>query len=85
MIKLEDRVAGVTGASRGAGRGIALALREAGATVYVGGRSTRANATTDGRPKTIEETAERGFSRDWKLCELPALLQKSVLMQKSEG
>ena len=57
MKKLEGRVA-VAGASRGAGRGIALALGEAGATVYVSGRSTRAGATTDGRPEMIEETAE---------------------------
>jgi NAD(P)-dependent dehydrogenase (short-subunit alcohol dehydrogenase family) len=55
---LTDRVAVVTGASRGAGRGIALALGEAGATVYVTGRSQRTAGTTDNRPETIEETAE---------------------------
>lgn len=47
----------VTGASRGAGRGIALSLGEAGATVYVTGRSMR-GATTRGYPGSIDETAE---------------------------
>ena len=55
----------------GTSRGVALALGDAGVTVYAGGRSTRANATTDGRREAIEETVERGFSRGWKLCELP--------------
>ena len=41
MKTLRDRIAVVAGASRGAGRGIALALGEAGATVYVGGRTAR--------------------------------------------
>ena len=48
----------VTGASRGAGRGIALALGEAGATVYVTGRSVRGEATTENLSGTVEETAE---------------------------
>jgi hypothetical protein len=48
----------VTGASRGAGRGIALALGEAGATVYVTGRSVRGHATTENLPGTVDETAE---------------------------
>ena len=48
----------VTGASRGCGRGIALALGEQGATVYVTGRSVRGEPTTLGRPGTIEDTAE---------------------------
>jgi NAD(P)-dependent dehydrogenase (short-subunit alcohol dehydrogenase family) len=55
---LRDRVALVAGATRGTGRGIALALGEAGATVYCSGRSTRAQPATAGRPETIEETAE---------------------------
>ncbi|HVG28384.1 MAG TPA: SDR family oxidoreductase [Pyrinomonadaceae bacterium] len=66
---LEGRVAVVAGATRGAGRGIARALGEAGATVYCTGRSvrgkriakrrTKANAfDPDARPETIEETAE---------------------------
>jgi len=58
MRSLHGKIAVVTGASRGAGRGIALELGAAGATVYVTGRSTRAGAATLGRPETIEEVAE---------------------------
>jgi len=64
MLKpLNERVAVVAGATRGAGRGIARMLGEAGATVYCTGRSSRArpNRSTHvnaGRPETIEETAE---------------------------
>ena len=58
MKRLAGKVAIVTGASRGAGRGIALALGEAGATVYVTGRSVRGQATTDNLPGTVEDTAE---------------------------
>src|SRR5207247_7088877 len=60
---LQGKVAIVTGASRGAGRGIALALGEAGATVYVTGRSVRGEATTENLPGTIEETAETVTAR----------------------
>jgi NAD(P)-dependent dehydrogenase (short-subunit alcohol dehydrogenase family) len=48
----------VTGASRGAGRGTAIALGEAGATVYCTGRTTRERRSEYDRPETIEETAE---------------------------
>lgn len=48
----------VAGATRGAGRGVAVALGEAGATVYCTGRSTRARRSEYDRPETIEETAE---------------------------
>jgi NAD(P)-dependent dehydrogenase (short-subunit alcohol dehydrogenase family) len=55
---LEDRVALVAGATRGAGRGIAVALGEAGATVYCTGRTTAERRSEYDRPETIEETAE---------------------------
>ncbi|MBW4698974.1 MAG: SDR family NAD(P)-dependent oxidoreductase [Aphanocapsa lilacina HA4352-LM1] len=56
---LSGRVAVVTGASRGAGRGIALALGDAGATVYVTGRTVRGGPPpAHGAPGTIEDTAE---------------------------
>src|SRR3954462_10453373 len=55
---LEDRVALVAGATRGAGRGTAVALGEAGATVYCTGRSTRGQRSEYDRPETIDETAE---------------------------
>ena len=55
---LEGKVALVAGATRGAGRGIAVALGEAGATVYCTGRSTREQRSEYDRPETIEETAE---------------------------
>lgn len=58
MKKLSGQVAVVTGASRGAGRAVALVLGEVGATVYVTGRSARGGATTENLPGTIEETAE---------------------------
>lgn len=54
---LKGRIALVAGATRGAGRGIAIALGEAGATVYCTGRSTKRHHATSGRPETIEETA----------------------------
>src|SRR5713226_7671167 len=72
---LHGRVALVAGATRGVGRGTALALGEAGATVYCSGRSTRANRLPRNgakkvspwdhvrRPETIEETAEMVTSR----------------------
>lgn len=65
---LEGKVALVAGATRGAGRGIALELGTAGATVYCTGRSSRESSTARQaggapfdlaqRPETIEETAE---------------------------
>ena len=56
--KLEGKIALVAGATRGAGRGIAVALGEAGATVYCTGRSTRDARSEYDRPETIEDTAE---------------------------
>ena len=66
---LQGTIAVVAGATRGAGRGIATMLGEAGATVYCTGRSTRAGRAgrpqrtggafeLAGRPETIDETAE---------------------------
>ena len=55
---LAGRVALVAGATRGAGRGTAVALGEAGATVYCTGRTTRERRSEYDRPETIEETAE---------------------------
>jgi NAD(P)-dependent dehydrogenase (short-subunit alcohol dehydrogenase family) len=61
--RLEGKVALVTGASRGGGKGIALVLGEEGATVYVTGRSVRGESTTLGRPGTIDDTAEELTAR----------------------
>src|SRR5262245_19286497 len=57
---LRGRIAVVAGATRGAGRGIAAALGEAGATVVCTGRSSRERSLRSDydRPETIEETAE---------------------------
>jgi NAD(P)-dependent dehydrogenase (short-subunit alcohol dehydrogenase family) len=75
---LKGCIALVAGATRGVGRGIALALGEAGATVYCTGRSSRAKRTEKspvrrlpseyylGRPETIEETAELVTARGGK-------------------
>ncbi|HEY1658265.1 MAG TPA: SDR family oxidoreductase [Candidatus Sulfotelmatobacter sp.] len=57
--KLQGKIALVAGATRGAGRGIAIALGEAGATVYCTGRSSRKTGRRSAKqPETIEETAE---------------------------
>jgi NAD(P)-dependent dehydrogenase (short-subunit alcohol dehydrogenase family) len=55
---LDGAVAIVAGATRGAGRGIARGLGEAGATVYCTGRSIRGSPSPYKRPETIEETAD---------------------------
>ncbi|SME92834.1 SDR family oxidoreductase [Streptomyces sp. Amel2xC10] len=55
---LEGRVALVAGATRGAGRGIAVELGAASATVYVTGRTTREHRSEYDRPETIEDTAD---------------------------
>jgi NAD(P)-dependent dehydrogenase (short-subunit alcohol dehydrogenase family) len=58
MAPLEGKVALVAGGTRGAGRGIAVELGAARATVYVTGRTTRAQRSEYDRPETIKETAE---------------------------
>jgi NAD(P)-dependent dehydrogenase (short-subunit alcohol dehydrogenase family) len=63
MPSLHAAVALVTGASRGAGRGIALELGSAGAIVYVTGRSVGAGPTTDNVPGTIDSTASEVTAR----------------------
>ena len=67
MKSLEGKVAVVAGATRGAGRGIACMLGEAGATVYCTGRNARGRPNTEGsyagRPETIDETAEMVSAR----------------------
>ena len=57
-MSLHDIVALVAGATRGAGRGIAVELGAAGATVYVTGRSTRGRPSEYGRLDTVAATAE---------------------------
>lgn len=58
MKPLEGKIALVAGGTRGAGRGIAMELGAAGATVYITGRTTRKSVSEYNRPETIEETAE---------------------------
>ncbi|EGD56586.1 SDR family NAD(P)-dependent oxidoreductase [Gordonia neofelifaecis] len=64
MSDINGKVAVVTGASRGAGKGIALALADAGAMVYVTGRTPRGGSSEDGLSgsihATVDEIAERG-------------------------
>jgi len=58
MLRLKGKIAVVTGASRGAGRGIATELGVEGATVYVTGRSSRTHPAVEEFPHSVEETAE---------------------------
>ncbi len=58
MKPLEGKIALVAGATRGAGRGIATALGEAGATVYCTGRSVAGSPGMKNRPETIHQTAD---------------------------
>lgn len=66
MKPLEGKIALVAGATRGAGRAIAVTLAEAGATIYATGRSVRGRPATGARPETIEETAELCAARGGK-------------------
>jgi NAD(P)-dependent dehydrogenase (short-subunit alcohol dehydrogenase family) len=58
MTELKGKIALVAGASRAAGRAIAVELGRKGATVYVTGRTTRTQRSEMNRPETIEDTAE---------------------------
>ena len=72
MKTLEGRVAVVAGASRGAGKGIALALGDAGATVYVVGRTSISGPPpADGAPGTVEETADEVSRRGGRGIAVP--------------
>ncbi len=86
MQSLHGKVALVTGASRGAGRGIALALGAAGATVYVTGRSVDADTATEGLPGTIHGTAaavtERGGTGIAVACDHTDLNQIDALFKR---
>jgi NAD(P)-dependent dehydrogenase (short-subunit alcohol dehydrogenase family) len=66
MKPLQGKIAVVAGATRGAGRGIATALGEAGATVYCTGRSVPGSPGMKNRPETIHETAELVTARGGK-------------------
>lgn len=58
MGSLKNRIALVTGASRGVGKGVALGLGEAEATVYITGRTVEPGNGPMGLPGTIQQTAE---------------------------
>lgn len=58
MVSLNGKVAVVTGASRGVGKGVALGLGEAGATVYVTGRTIKSKTDAEKLGGTVHETAE---------------------------
>jgi NAD(P)-dependent dehydrogenase (short-subunit alcohol dehydrogenase family) len=63
MTALRDTIALVTGATRGAGRAIALELGSASATVYVTGRTTHPGGGVDGLPGTVHDTAAEVTAR----------------------
>ena len=78
MSTLKGKVAIVAGASRGAGRGIALALGDAGATVYVAARTSRSGPKPpDGAPGAVEDTAEEVSARGGRGIPIPADLSQA--------
>lgn len=86
---LAATVAIVTGATRGAGRGIAAVLGERGATVFVTGRSTREGETTKGLPGTVEDTAEEVTARGGRgipiRCDHTVPREVAALVRQVEG
>jgi len=73
MKTLEGKVAFVAGSSRGAGRGIALALGDAGATVYIAARTSKNGPKpADGVPGTVEDTADEVTARGGKAIAVAA-------------
>ena len=89
MQTLQGKVAVVTGASRGAGRAVAAVLGEAGATVYVTGRSTRGSATVDNLPGTIEDTVDEVTARGGRgvavRCDHTVDLEVETLFNRVRG
>lgn len=89
MPDLSDRVALVTGASRGAGAAIAAVLGEAAATVYVTGRSSRAGVRTEDMPGTVQDAAEavsaRGGTGIGVVCDHTDPAQVEALMARIEA
>ncbi|MGD1092738.1 MAG: SDR family NAD(P)-dependent oxidoreductase [Bryobacteraceae bacterium] len=87
---LDGKVAVVAGSSRGAGRGIALALGDAGATVYVAARTSRNGPSPyDNAPGTVEDTAEKVTARGGKgipvCCDLSDEKQVAALFERVEA
>lgn len=81
----EDRVVVVTGASRGAGKGITLALGETGATVYVTGRTKTANTSLPGTVQaTAEEVTARGGTGIPVICDHSDDAQVEALFKQIE-
>jgi NAD(P)-dependent dehydrogenase (short-subunit alcohol dehydrogenase family) len=89
MPDLSDRVALVTGASRGAGAAIAAVLGEGAATVYVTGRSSRAGARTEAMPGTVQDAAEavsaRGGTGIGVVCDHTDPAQVEALMARIDA
>jgi NAD(P)-dependent dehydrogenase (short-subunit alcohol dehydrogenase family) len=83
---LAGKVAVVTGASRGVGKGIAEVLGESSATVYVTGRSTRSAPDRGGAPGTVDETAELVTSAGGRgiaaVCDHGDVRQVAALFQR---
>ena len=89
MQGLKGKVAVVAGATRGAGRGIACMLGDAGAIVYCTGRSVRGKPSDMNRPETIEETAEmvtdRGGMGIWVQVDHTEPDQVKTLFERVKG